>query len=153
MTMTSKARYLLEALSAKEEIVNKGFERLSKESTEIHKEIRELRPQIILEEKLLSTTWEVTEKGYLSNTWHNKDLDALIDLLAPDHHCDFEVAEGVRLTFIDGDMFMCFESKTDMSQFIKDHDITCKLANGIKNKIEELGTQKARLENLLSKFS
>jgi hypothetical protein len=125
---------------------------LGEESFEISQERRKLIPQVILEEKLLAGKWTVTEKGHLFNHWNNKELDSLIDLLRPDHHCSKMVAEGVTLYFNDGEMVLSFDNDVDMHQFVADHNITCELDKTVTRKIEDLAAQKARLEALMEKF-
>ena len=154
-----KTKEYIDDLTAQVKLLDEQSAELQMQAFSLRSKREELIAQMILEDEVLSgTDWElllsVDSSPYLEYTGP-VDVDPMqefIKLAKTDWHCWFELSDGIRLQFDDGDVSLTFKEPRQLMPFVKKHKLII-TGTGISDKLAKLKREVATLEDVCHQFN
>lgn len=124
------------------------------ETPGLERQLSSVALEILKDEKLLKlVTWEVSSyESYDVRLDMSRSCDIpkeLKDLFKADYHESFQLEDGIRLSFNDNDLCICFDKPERVEDFVKEHELTVD-KSGLVESFNEEKKLLAKMESLLS---
>jgi len=155
----SKNRELLQHIDEQIELLDEQQRALGSKASTLSSSKADIIIAILKEEKSLQDTeWELqvgsNNKVYVNytGTRNDKVMKELSELCSRSWHDSFDLGEGVRLQFDDGDVSLSFDNSSGLTAFAKKNNLKI-IGTNVTNDIRALKRQVEALELISHQFN